>query len=161
MNQVRAESSEVCPRKFLSQPSPSSQQPAPSQCQNRTRTLEVVQSSELLLNQHLLQFKHDLASLLPWTATYYMASKNIKTFTSAAPAMGFFRPDLSGFSFIHHDKDMENSRYYMYCTLEEKNWNLFIIFFVAFFKNQHVMSIMHLLGEGILQLLSPFIFSQL
>ena len=73
MNQVRAESSEVCPRKFLSQPSPSSQQPAPSQCQNRTRTLEVVQSSELFLNQHLLQFKHDLASLLPWTATYCMA----------------------------------------------------------------------------------------
>ena len=73
MNQVRAESSEVCPRKFLSQPSPSRQQPAPSQCQNRTRTLEVVQSSELFLNQHLLQFKHDLANLLLWTATYCMA----------------------------------------------------------------------------------------
>ena len=73
MNQVRAESSEVCPRKFLSQPSSQPQQPAPSQCQNRTRTLEVVQSSELFLNQHLLQFKHDLASLLPWTATYCIA----------------------------------------------------------------------------------------
>ena len=57
---------------------------------------------------------------------------------------------------------------YTYCTLEKRKH--IIISFVGyvflkpppvFFKNQHVMSIMHLLVEGILQLLSPSIFPQL